>query len=498
MERVFIYDLTCLIYQQVSETPVGTIRVDLRYAHYFLTRHRESTVFVKQQGKQLLVISYDEARALIEHMLISWGIGRDSQSGQASQGRSNLEFRMEHPGLWSPDLDTFFAMPFRERFNYLLHQDLTEILGAEFAWARKVPHLFKIWYAVISSLWKPLTVFSMRIGQFIGVLLKTGSLSDAWRVVSARRQAAEYLIDRAGRDAGRRYLYVYAAYNRDFPFEALGDIGRIASLECCVFIHDLTHIYYPEYFLPVNYQNRIDLMKRLLILKPDLIANSTETRKYIERFAGEQNLDTGKLIEAHIGVEPCFIDHQSVPAADKGVDYFVVVATIEPRKNHLLLLNLWREMAQKHLLDPMPQLYLVGKRGWENENVVDMVERSKPLQGLVHETANLDDTRLIGLLKGARALLYPTFSEGWGMPVVEALSAGVPVICSDIPELKESGQGIPDYIHPIDGKRWMETIMDYCRPDSALRSAQLQRMARFSPPTWEQHFEQISREFLKD
>ena len=59
MGKKYIYDLTCLIYQQVSDTPSGTIRVDLRYAHFFLTQRRESTLFVKQHGNKLLIISLD-------------------------------------------------------------------------------------------------------------------------------------------------------------------------------------------------------------------------------------------------------------------------------------------------------------------------------------------------------------------------------------------------------------------------------------------------------
>jgi glycosyltransferase involved in cell wall biosynthesis len=498
MAKTFLYDLTCLISQQVSETPSGTMRVDLRYAQYFLARHAESTVFVKQQGNRLLVISHDEAGALIHHLLVNWGIGVDKQPQPASRRQSNLEFRMKYPGLWSPDLDTFFAMPFRDRFNFLLHKEFTEIFGVEFTWVRKLPHVLRIWNALIGSLARYPALFLMRTGQFVGVLLRSGSLRDACRIVSGRQQPAEYLLDRVGKNPGRPYLYLYAAYNRGFPFDALADISRIASLEYCVFIHDLIIIYYPEYFLPVNHQSQVAWMKRLLALKPDLIANSGETRGYLERFAGEHRLETGKLAKAYIGVEPCFLDHRPIAPADKGVNYFVVIATIEPRKNHLLLLNLWREMAQKRLLDPMPHLFLVGKRGWENENIIDMMERSQPIHGLVHEVANLDDTQLIALLKGARALLYPTFNEGWGMPVVESLAVGIPVICSDIPELKESGQGIPDYIHPIDGKRWGETIIDYCQADSALRNAQLQRMVRFEPPTWEQHFQQLSQEMFED
>lgn len=495
MQKRYIYDLTCLISQQVSETPSGTVRVDLRYAHFFLTERREYTVFVKQQGDKLLVIHHDEAEALINHLLLNWELGLTDEQLAAGKTESNLEFRMKYHGMWDPDLDTFFSMPFHDRFSFLLNQELTEIFGVEFSWVRKLPHVLKIWYALVASLSKYPAIFLLRIGQFIGVLQHTRSLATAWRFISTRREYNDYLIDRVSDDPGKQYLYVYSAYNRGFPYDALERIENITQLEYCVFIHDLIIIYYSEYFLPVNQQEQIAWMKRLLTLKPHLIANSSDTHAYIERFADEYHREVGDIVTAYIGVEPCFLGQEIEPAPLQK-NYFVVIATIEPRKNHLLLLNIWREMAQQGLLDPMPELYLVGKRGWENENVIDMVERCKPINGLVHEASNLNDSELMGLLKGARALLYPTFAEGWGMPVVESLTLGVPVICSDIPVLRESGQNIPDYIHPIDGIGWMETIMDYCSDDSVHRKKQLERLQGFQPPTWDAHFDLVSEKLF--
>jgi len=494
MTKIFIYDLTCLIYQQVSDTPSGTIRVDLRYAHYFLTQKRDCTLFVKQHGNQLLVIHHDEAEALINHLLVNWELGSVAIADKESKFESNLEFRMKYHGMWDPDLDTFFSMPFIDRFNFLLNQELTEIFGMEFSWVRRLPHVLKIGYALMASLSRYPALFLLRTGQFVGVFLYTRNLKDSFRFVTTRGKTHDFLLDRvkAGQDV--QYHYVYTAYNRGFPFEALQQIEGLARLDYSVFIHDLIIIYYSEYFLPVNHIEQISWMKRLLTLSPNLIANSEETANYIRRFAGEHKRKVADLTTAYIGVEPCFLEKraQARPAGTTGKNYFVVISTIEPRKNHLLLLYIWRELAQRRLLEPMPELYLVGKRGWENENIIDMVERCKPLQGIVHESANLNDSELMTLLQGARALLYPSFCEGWGMPVVESLTLGTPVICSDIPELRESGQNVPDYIHPVDGKRWMEVIVDYCHPDSGLRDAQLLRIRAFSPPTWEQHFKQVS------
>src|ERR1700710_674754 len=93
--------------------------------------------------------------------------------------------------------------------------------------------------------------------------------------------------------------------------------------------------------------------------------------------------------------------------------YFLCVGTIEPRKNHLLLLHLWRRMVALHG-NRAPRLLIVGKRGWENENVLDLLDRCPALRGHVIELGTVPDSKLTALLRGAQALLMPSFAEGFG------------------------------------------------------------------------------------
>jgi glycosyltransferase involved in cell wall biosynthesis len=166
--------------------------------------------------------------------------------------------------------------------------------------------------------------------------------------------------------------------------------------------------------------------------------------------------------------------------------YFICVGTIEPRKNHLLLLNLWRSMAESLPHDTIPRLVVVGRRGWENEQVIDMLERCTALQGHVEELNGCSDQRMQGLLQHARALLLPSFAEGYGMPVAESLSAGTAVICSDLPALREAGGGVPDYVDPLDGPSWRAHILDHFR-GGPLHAAQMHRLTLWRAPTWEDH-----------
>jgi glycosyltransferase involved in cell wall biosynthesis len=142
--------------------------------------------------------------------------------------------------------------------------------------------------------------------------------------------------------------------------------------------------------------------------------------------------------------------------------YFVTCGTIEPRKNHLMLLHVWRELVCRDGASA-PKLVLIGGRGWENENAVDLLQRCPTISNHVIEVAGLSTPGLKRLLDGARALLMPSFAEGYGLPVAEALAAGVPVIASDIPVFQETGGGRITPVSPIDGVGWFEAIRALAR-----------------------------------
>ncbi|MFD2134774.1 glycosyltransferase [Novosphingobium resinovorum] len=121
-----------------------------------------------------------------------------------------------------------------------------------------------------------------------------------------------------------------------------------------------------------------------------------------------------------------------------------------------------------------------------------MLERCPALSGHVEELGGCPDMRLSSLLRGARALLMPSFAEGYGMPVAEALSVGTPVICSDLSALREVGGAVPDYLDPLDGPGWKAAILDHTlRGD--LHQAQLARLPGWHNPSWPEHMAVVTR-----
>ncbi len=101
--------------------------------------------------------------------------------------------------------------------------------------------------------------------------------------------------------------------------------------------------------------------------------------------------------------------------------------------------------------------------------MVDLLDRCVALKDHVTELPRCDDHELATWLAHAQALLFPSFIEGFGMPLVEALMLGVPVIASDLPVFREIAGDIPCYLDPIDGPGWRRAVLEYMSLQSSAR-----------------------------
>lgn len=259
---------------------------------------------------------------------------------------------------------------------------------------------------------------------------------------------------------------------------------RKRGIKPIFFVHDLIPITYPEYCSVGEDIRHKEKMNYVLTLANGVVTNSEATRQELMHYAQQTKQP---MPRAKVALLASGILAKSPGARPIDKPYFVILSTIEPRKNHLLLLQIWRSLFQR-LGQQTPHLFVIGQRGWECENVLDLLERCHYLQDVVTEIPYCQDADLVTYIHHSQALLFPSFIEGYGLPLVEALTMGVPVIASDLSVFREIAGNTPEYIDPLDGKRWEELIIEYAQPNSVCRAAQMMRLQHFQEPTWQEHF----------
>jgi glycosyltransferase involved in cell wall biosynthesis len=288
-------------------------------------------------------------------------------------------------------------------------------------------------------------------------------------------------LRRALRGSGERPMYLLVSHqNLDRPRPIMRLKAATGARFICL-IHDLIPLDSPHLTRPSQTLRHRKRIATVATLADAAIANSAATRDALSARLGDRELP--------IAVAPLGVDLPSATMpTDDAIPYFVCLGTIEARKNQVLLLDVWQRLAAERG-DQSPRLLLVGQRGYGGEHVVN---RLGAMSDVVIERPDVPDKAMAALVRGARALLLPSFAEGFGLPVVEALSLGVPVLCSDLAALRESGGGVPDYFDPCDAAAWHEAIVDFIS-NSPRRQAQLARLEGWRPPLWSEHFAAADR-----
>jgi glycosyltransferase involved in cell wall biosynthesis len=238
-----------------------------------------------------------------------------------------------------------------------------------------------------------------------------------------------------------------------------------------VTIHDLAFVTHPHTVNPAA-RDLAALVPRTLA-RADAVCTDSEVIR--DRIESHFNIPPEQLFVAPIAVDTSWAAARPADAAVRARlglpdSYLIFVGTREPRKDLPTLISAYRSL-RRHIGDEAPALLLVGSPGWGADPAAE------PVEGMV-VADYLPQQDMPAVVAGARALVMPSLDEGFGMPAIEGLAAGIPVVVSDIPTLQEvtGGAAITFAVGDADAlTAALATALAGGGPDRTTRTAQAAR-----------------------
>lgn len=259
-------------------------------------------------------------------------------------------------------------------------------------------------------------------------------------------------------------------------------VRNILRARIAVLVHDVIPLEYPHYQREGTVAAFEQKMRRVQAHADLIIYNSADTQTRTEAVMMPWGTPPNGIV-SHLGIVPPLPDPSALP---KGLfpeaPYFITVGTIEPRKNHTLLLDVWDRLGAD-----APMLLICGGRGWNNDAVFARLDSLGP-DARVREVSGLTDGALAALVQGAHCLLFPSLAEGYGLPAVEALALGTPVLCSNMATFHEiiGEKGI--YVDDSTPIVWEEFVVNWSK-----QARDTSRVTGFEAHTWDAHFKTALR-----
>ncbi|TIH10591.1 glycosyltransferase family 4 protein [Pseudomonas leptonychotis] len=236
-----------------------------------------------------------------------------------------------------------------------------------------------------------------------------------------------------------------------WPFECNGPMVMT--------LHDLTHVHFPE-TQPADRLREIERHAARSVERAErILVDSHFIGEEVCRYYG---VPTERVVVAPLGYAARFYPRTAAQLAAplQALDlqpsrYLLCVGTLEPRKNLQLALRTYQCLPAA-LREQYP-LVIVGMPGWRPEQLAEPLQRALA-SGQVRLLGYQSDTTIAELLAGARLLLFPSLYEGFGLPVLEAMASGTPVILSRSSALPEVAGEAGTYIDPQDEQACAEAI----------------------------------------
>lgn len=252
-----------------------------------------------------------------------------------------------------------------------------------------------------------------------------------------------------------------ANYLRD-----LAVVKHAIGLKLVTTIYDVIQWKFKSWY-PKDASNQfIDSCARLISLSDQVLTCSKSSAIDLVEFSAAVKSSLPRVDIFRLGDEAADFDHeqgvarQDIESLEEGDGFILYVSTLDFRKNHRLLIDLWERLYAERG-KAIPHLVLVGSKGWRGEEIASLLNTDQPFLKKIKLLHNINDKTLEWLYCNCMFTVYPSLYEGWGMPVAESLRHGRFCIASNGGSLPEVAPGVAEYLDPRDFMGWYRALLTY-------------------------------------
>jgi glycosyltransferase involved in cell wall biosynthesis len=262
-------------------------------------------------------------------------------------------------------------------------------------------------------------------------------------------------------------------------------------------LFDLIPTVRPGFFASIVQTAFVPWLREVPRITDLVLAISQRTRDDFAAYCSAERLPDGPAELIRLGDDfevesPLGRASRPVLRGDLRPQSFVLsVGTLEPRKNHELLYQVWRYLLWKHGPERVPLLALAGRPGWLTDELRHRIATDPRVSNHIRMMPDADDAQLAELYAASLFTVYPSLYEGWGLPVAESLARGKVCIASATSSIPEIAPELTELCDPQDALAWMAAIERFVFGEETRKRREREIRLRYQPTRWRDTAAQI-------
>lgn len=286
-------------------------------------------------------------------------------------------------------------------------------------------------------------------------------------------------------------LFLGVSWSVEGHLLGVWDIKKQIRIKVASLVYDLIPVLRPHFFgkgFPPHYTNHlIDTIH----VSDILFSISESTSSDLKWLMSETNAPVRPIVKIRLGDNPLLAEPEKPSALPDKLGKFVLsVGTFEIRKNHDLLYKTWEKGIHEQI--EMPHLVIAGRPGWLTHDLEYSIVNNPRTQNIIHILNECSDENLKWLYENCEYTIYPSWYEGWGLPIAESAFEGKLCLASNTSSMPEIAGQLMDYFDPYSTEQLLDLVQRYSSDDNLLKQKH-RALSDYTPTFWKDTATEVGR-----